>query len=204
MQGRLRYVLLVVSPQEEEMATIPSHYPVLQKKSRDEQPPHGPEAYEDQFASVVLLVEVRRGTMASRSGQPVEEEDASELKLGEDFVKAKCLMNAEVALVLQRKYEQLQQLADDPSSQISQVFERSLQYVRRFSRYQNPDAVKQVREVLTRNQLHEFEVCVIGNLCPETVEEAKALVPSITKRGRMDEEKIETMLTDLATIKKFE
>lgn len=37
-----------------------------------------------------------------------------------DFVKAKCLMNAEVALVLQRKYEQLQQLADDPSSQISQ------------------------------------------------------------------------------------
>jgi hypothetical protein len=29
-------------------------------------------------------------------------------------------MNAEVALVLQRKYEQLQQLADDPSAQISQ------------------------------------------------------------------------------------
>jgi hypothetical protein len=24
------------------------------------------------------------------------------------------------------------------------------------------------------------QVCVIGNLCPETVEEAKALVPSIT------------------------
>ena len=137
-------------------------------------------------------------------GGPVEEEDAGELKLGEDFVKAKCLMNAEVSLVLQRKYEQLQQLADDPSSQISQVFEKSLQYVRRFSRYQNPDAVKQVREVLTRNQLHEFEVCVIGNLCPETVEEAKALAPSITKGGRMDDEKIETMLTDLATIKKFE
>lgn len=35
-------------------------------------------------------------------------------------MKAKCLMNAEVALVLQRKYEQLQQLADDPSAQISQ------------------------------------------------------------------------------------
>ncbi|CAK9219916.1 unnamed protein product [Sphagnum troendelagicum] len=134
----------------------------------------------------------------------VEEEDASELKLGEDFVKAKCLMNAEVALVLQRKYEQLQQLSDDPVSQISQVFEKSLQYVKRFSRYQNPEAVKQVREVLTRNKLHEFEVSVIGNLCPETVEEAKAVVPSITKKGRLDDEKIETMLTDLATIKKFE
>jgi DNA-directed RNA polymerase II subunit RPB4 len=79
-------------------------------------------------------------------GTVVEEEDASELKLGDDFVKAKCLMNAEVALVLQRKYEQLQQLSEDPVSQISQVFEKSLQYVKRFSRYQNPEAVKQVRE----------------------------------------------------------
>ena len=144
--------------------------------------------------------------MAGRAGGPpvMEEEDASELKLGHDFVKAKCLMNAEVAIVLQRKYEQLQQLADDPSAQISQVFEKSLQYVKRVSRYSNPDAVKQVREVLTRNQLHEFELCVIGNLCPDTMEEAKALVPSITKRGRMDDDSIETMLTDLATIKKFE
>eukprot|EP00249_Psilotum_nudum_P006849 c20106_g1_i1 orf=701-1117(-) len=133
-----------------------------------------------------------------------EEEDASELKLGEEFAKAKCLMNAEVALILERKYEQLQQLADDPSSQISQVFEKSLQYVRRFSRYQNPEAVKQVREVLSRNQLAEFEVCVIGNLCPETVEEAKALVPSLSTRGRLTDDKIEQMLSDLATIKRFE
>lgn len=146
-----------------------------------------------------------------------EDEDAAELKLGEDFVKAKCLMNSEVAVILERKYEQLQQLADDPSSQVSQVFEKSLQYVRRFSRYQNPNAVRQVREVLSRNQLAEFEVCVIGNLCPETVEEAKALVPSLAKRsqtgedddGMTDDEgitddKIEQMLADLATIKKFE
>ncbi|KAG0583814.1 hypothetical protein KC19_3G165400 [Ceratodon purpureus] len=94
-------------------------------------------------------------------GAPLEEEDASELKLGEDFVKAKCLMNAEVSLVLQRKYEQLQQLADDPSAQISQVFEKSLQYVRRFSRYQNPDAVKQVREyplLVTNSSILSFSV----------------------------------------------
>ncbi|KAJ7559661.1 hypothetical protein O6H91_04G094900 [Diphasiastrum complanatum] len=139
--------------------------------------------------------------MASTGG---EEEDASELKLGEDFLKAKCLMNAEVALILEKKFETLQQLSEDASSQFSQVFEKSLQYVKRFSRYQNPEAVKQVREVLSRNQLAEFEVCVIGNLCPETVEEAKALVPSIAKKDRMDDEQIEQMLADLATIKKYE
>ncbi|KAI5061225.1 hypothetical protein GOP47_0023730 [Adiantum capillus-veneris] len=139
-----------------------------------------------------------------------EEEDASELKLGADFEKAKCLMNSEVAVILERKYEQLQQLPD-PANQVSQVFEKSLQYVKRFSRYQNPNAVKQVREVLSRNQLAEFEVCVIGNLCPDTLEEAKALVPSLAKRSKSDDdedgitdEKIEQMLADLATIKKFE
>ncbi|KAH7444665.1 hypothetical protein KP509_02G087000 [Ceratopteris richardii] len=140
-----------------------------------------------------------------------EEEDAAELKLGPDFEKAKCLMNSEVAVILERKYEQIQQLPD-PASQVSQVFEKSLQYVKRFSRYQNPNAVKQVREVLSRNQLAEFEVCVIGNLCPDTLEEAKALVPSLAKRSKSDDdeedgitdEKIEQMLQDLATIKKFE
>ncbi|KAH8966907.1 hypothetical protein BDL97_03G051500 [Sphagnum fallax] len=94
----------------------------------------------------------------------VEEEDASELKLGEDFVKAKCLMNAEVALVLQRKYEQLQQLSDDPVSQISQVFEKSLQYVKRFSRYQNPEAVKQVREQTGVGKYQSFLVSSRGEM----------------------------------------
>ncbi|MED6134270.1 DNA-directed RNA polymerase II subunit 4, variant 2 [Stylosanthes scabra] len=75
-----------------------------------------------------------------------EEENAAELKIGEEFLKAKCLMNCEVSLILEHKYEQLQQTSDDPMNQVSQVFEKSLQYVKRFSRYKNPDAVRQVRE----------------------------------------------------------
>lgn len=141
-------------------------------------------------------------TMASTSE---EEENAAELKIGEEFLKAKCLMHSEVAQVLERRFEQLRQTTDDPSSQVSQVFERSLQYVKQFSRYKNPDAVKQVRDVLSRNGLGEFELCVIGNLCPETVEEAKAMVPSLKTKGRAcDDERIEKMLNDLAMIRKFE
>ncbi|KAJ8618462.1 hypothetical protein MRB53_014648 [Persea americana] len=134
-----------------------------------------------------------------------EEENAAELKLGEEFLKAKCLMNCEVALILDRKYEQFQQMSDDPMNQISQVFEKSLQYVKRFSRYKNPDAVRQVREILSRNKLAEFELCVLGNLCPETVEEALAMVPSLKSKGRNhDDDAIEKMLHDLSLIKKFE
>ncbi|KAK8499791.1 hypothetical protein V6N12_019782 [Hibiscus sabdariffa] len=134
-----------------------------------------------------------------------EEENAAELKIGEEFLKAKCLMNCEVALILEHKYEQLQQMSDDPMNQVSQVFEKSLQYVKRFSRYKNPDAVRQVREILSRYRLAEFELCVLGNLCPETVEEAIAMVPSIKTKGRAhDDDAIERMLNDLSLIKKFE
>ncbi|KAK8941270.1 hypothetical protein KSP39_PZI010359 [Platanthera zijinensis] len=108
-----------------------------------------------------------------------EEENAADLKIGDEFLKAKCLMNCEVALILDRRLEQLQQMSDDPTNQLSQVFEKSHQYVKRFSRYKNQDAVKQVREILSRNKLSEFELSVLGNLCPETVEEAIAMVPSL-------------------------
>ncbi|KAG8649808.1 hypothetical protein MANES_08G141900v8 [Manihot esculenta] len=142
-------------------------------------------------------------SVPSMSGE--EEENAAELKIGDEFLKAKCLMNCEVALILEHKYEQLQQMSDDPMNQVSQVFEKSLQYVKRFSRYKNPDAVRQVREILSRYQLAEFELCVLGNLCPETVEEAIAMVPSIKTKGRAhDDEAIEKMLNDLSLIKKFE
>jgi len=134
-----------------------------------------------------------------------EEENAAELKLGEEFLKAKCLMNCEVAMILEHRLEQAQQLSEDPMNQMSQVFEKSLNYVKRFSRYKNPDAVRQVREVLSRYQLAEFELCVLGNMCPETVEEAVALVPTLKDKSRgLDDEAIEKMLNELALIKKFE
>lgn len=42
-----------------------------------------------------------------------------------EFLKAKCLMNCEVALILEHKYEQLQQMSDDPTNQISQYVYKS-------------------------------------------------------------------------------
>ncbi|XP_074571588.1 DNA-directed RNA polymerase II subunit 4 isoform X1 [Curcuma longa] len=158
-----------------------------------------------------------------------EEENAAELKIGDEFLKAKCLMNCEVARILDHKYDQLQQMSADPTNQISQVFEKSMQYVKRFSHYKNTDAVRQAREVLSRYKLAEFEVwpffrlkfqghlvtfnhinvhlqlCVLGNLCPDTVEEAIAIVPSIKSKGRkLEDDAIEKMLHDLSLIKKFE
>ncbi|KAL0369468.1 UNVERIFIED_CONTAM: DNA-directed RNA polymerase II subunit [Sesamum angustifolium] len=130
-----------------------------------------------------------------------EEENAAELKIPDEFLKAKCLMNCEVALILEHKYEQLQQMADDPMNQMSQVFEKSLQYVKRFSRYR----ILMLSDKFESFFCFEPKLCVLGNLCPETVEEAIAMVPSIKTRGRAhDDEAIEKMLNDLSLIKKFE
>ncbi|KAG2241320.1 hypothetical protein Bca52824_096696 [Brassica carinata] len=97
-----------------------------------------------------------------------EEEEHTKLKIGDEFLKAKCLMNCEVSLILEHK-----------------VIEKSLQYVKRFSRYKNPDAVRQVREILSRHQFTEFELCVLGNLYLETAKEAVAMVPSLKTKEEL-------------------
>ncbi|CAF1696853.1 unnamed protein product [Brassica napus] len=124
-----------------------------------------------------------------------EEENAAELKIGDEFLKAKCLMNCEVSLILEHKYEQLQQVSEDPMNQVSHGL----------AGYKNPDAVRQVREILRRHQLTEFELCVLGNLCPETAEEAVTMVPSLKTKGRAhSDEAIEKILNDLSLVKRFE
>ncbi|CAN6974103.1 unnamed protein product [Brassica oleracea var. botrytis] len=128
-----------------------------------------------------------------------EEENDAELKIGDEFLKAKCLMNCEVSLILEHKYEQLQQVSEDPMNQVSHGL----------AGYKNPDAVRQVREILSRHQLTEFELCVLGNLCPETAEEAVAMVPSLKTKGRAHsdeaiEKMLNKMLNDLSLVKRFE
>ncbi|KMZ71261.1 hypothetical protein ZOSMA_184G00120 [Zostera marina] len=69
-----------------------------------------------------------------------------------------------------------------------------------------------MRQPTSINSIIELEellklimLCVLGNLCPETVEEAVAMVPSVKTKGRSHtDDAIEKMLHDLSLIKKFE
>ncbi|CAA7027141.1 unnamed protein product [Microthlaspi erraticum] len=177
----------------------------IKKRSKYRLEPTGPVLEPQEFKSQINEKLRARYLLLVLAMSGEEEENAAELKIGDEFLKAKCLMNCEVSLILEHKFEQLQQVSEDPMNQVSQVFEKSLQYVKRFSRYKNPDAVRQVREILSRHQLTEFELCVLGNLCPETAEEAVAMVPSLKTKGRShDDEAIEKMLHDLSLVKRFE
>ena len=112
--------------------------------------------------------------MAGRFAQKMIEGDASTLDFGPDFNQAHCLLNAEVLLLLEDLQNRRNQ--EDPSGHAlqSQVFQRCLQHVRAFSRFTNREMVRDMRQTLMTNEgLGEFEMAQLGNLCPETAEEAK-------------------------------
>ena len=55
---------------------------------------------------------------------------------------------------------------------------------------------------LTQKKLHKFELAALANLCPETAEEAKSLIPSL--EGRFDEEELNSLLDDIQTKRSFQ
>lgn len=50
--------------------------------------------------------------------------------------------------------------------------------------------------------LGEFEMAQLGNLVPETSEEAKSLIPSLATK--IDDEPLQKLLTDLSAARQFQ
>lgn len=51
--------------------------------------------------------------------------------------------------------------------------------------------------LLMQKKLHKFELAALANLCPETTEEAKSLIPSL--EGRFEDEDLQAVLDDIQT-----
>ncbi|ROT66909.1 hypothetical protein C7M84_015035 [Penaeus vannamei] len=71
-----------------------------------------------------------------------------------------------------------------------------------FSKFKNRATIKAIRELLNQKKLHKFELAALANLCPETPEEAKALIPSL--EGRFEDEELRVLLEDMATQRSFQ
>lgn len=101
-------------------------------------------------------------------------------------------MISEVFLLLDHRMNQSQ--AKDELEDVSESFTATLNYARRFSKFANRETVKVVRKYVdcawlcnmcaatfslftAGSELHKFEVAQLANLCPDTSEEAKALIP---------------------------
>ncbi|KAI5123519.1 hypothetical protein M0805_006679 [Coniferiporia weirii] len=122
-----------------------------------------------------------------------EEEDASVLRLGQEFNNAGCLLISEVKYLLENR---------DKDAPDTAVYNKTLEYVKQFAKFTTTDSASAVRETLRREPaLTQFETAQIANLCPADAEEAKSIVPSLLK---VDDDRLQALLDEIQTMRKFQ
>lgn len=98
------------------------------------------------------------------------------------------------------------------------VFTKTHKYVEAFSRYKNNEMIREIRSCFTAD-LAEFEMAQLANLCPESTEEAKVLIPRYLNffqdkffiflcinslEGKISEEGLQQILDDMINARKFQ
>ncbi|KAI0954840.1 hypothetical protein AcW1_006612 [Taiwanofungus camphoratus] len=123
----------------------------------------------------------------------VEDEDASVLKLGAEFNNAGCLLISEVKYLLENR---------DKDAPDTAVYNKTLDYVKTFAKFNTTDSTSAVREALRREPaLTQFETAQIANLCPADAEESKSVIPSLVK---IDDDRLQALLDEIQTMRKFQ
>ncbi|KAL6992923.1 hypothetical protein U1Q18_011039 [Sarracenia purpurea var. burkii] len=121
-----------------------------------------------------------KGGKVGGKGPAPKESSKLELKVEQELPKdAKCLLDCEAADILQGIQEQMVILSEDPTIKIPIAFDKGLQYAKNGSHYTSPQSVRQILEPLKTHGVADSEMCMIANICPESVEEVFALIPSL-------------------------
>jgi len=141
--------------------------------------------------------------MASAQSQlpnEAQEEDAGDLVFPKEFENGETLLISEVFMLLDHRKTQNDDAEDE--QELSEVFMKTLEYTRRFSKFKNREMIASVRQLLQQNKFAKFEVAALANLMPENSEEGKSLIPSL--ETRFEDEDLQQILSDLATKRSFQ
>ena len=125
-----------------------------------------------------------------------EEENASMLMFPKEFEASETLLISEVRLLLEDKKQRSEEADED--TEFNEVFNKTLSYCQTFSKYSTKENMQAVRQLLTMQPsqpLHKFELAQLGNLVPDSAEDARALIPSI--QHKLTDEELEQLLDDL-------
>ncbi|KAH9821777.1 HRDC-like protein [Melampsora americana] len=129
--------------------------------------------------------------MSLRKGR-LQEEDASQLKLGPEFEAAGCLSISEVKLLLEQR--------DKPAD--TAVYKKTQEFVNQFARFSTTDSAQAARQILSKDQtLKPFELAQLASLCPEEAEEAKSLIPSLAAK---DDDALQAILNEISGLKRYQ
>ena len=163
--------------------------------------------------------------MAASSGaKEKRESDASTLSLGPELKNTHPLLVSETLLLLQNYSTQREQYAQTtgyPFPGLPVATSKTIEHCTQFSKYSNREIIREIRQSMLNTDaadssqsqpqtermksgrgMVEFEMVQVANLLPETVEEARALVPSLA--GSVDEDDLQRILDDLSTIRRFQ
>ncbi|KAJ7967865.1 DNA-directed RNA polymerase II subunit 4 [Quillaja saponaria] len=125
-----------------------------------------------------------------------------ELKIEQELpTNAKCMFDCEATHILEGIQEQMVVLSKDPTIKIPVSFDRGLQYAKSTSHFKNPLAVRPILEFLTDFGVSDGEICLISNMCPETIDEAFALVPSLKDKRILVAVPLKDALSELSKLK---
>ena len=140
---------------------------------------------EDEGGSM-MMEEDKREAVLIKPG--VQDEDAAELNLGEEFQpgKAQPLFLSEAGHLLGVKLQKQQAGAYAP--EINPVLKKSVEYAQRFDSIMGTEQAVDVRAQLeqVKPELHPFEIAQLASLVPQDAEEAKAIIPSLSKHFEND------------------
>ena len=106
----------------------------------------------------------------------------------------------QVHILLEHRKQQNESAEEE--MEFSEVFMKTLNYTQRFAKFKNMENIASIRQLLTNKKLHKFELAQLANLCPESPEEAKSLIPSL--EGRFDDAELASLLEDITTKRSFQ
>ncbi|EGF82159.1 hypothetical protein BATDEDRAFT_86911 [Batrachochytrium dendrobatidis JAM81] len=135
----------------------------------------------------------------ARRRHALEEEDANLSKFGPEFQDVQCLLISEVRVLLEVAKDRKRKESGDGS--ISDIMQKTIDYCQQFSRFTNKQTVKEIRNLFPDDQFHQFEMAQLANLCCETAEEAKVLIPSLSTKH---DDELQNLLNDLQALRKFQ
>ncbi|KAJ3416104.1 RNA polymerase B [Chytridiales sp. JEL 0842] len=141
--------------------------------------------------------------MASRRRKEVGNEDAAECRFGDEFQDVQCLLISEVRVLLEAAEDKKRK--DGGVGGMSDIKQKTLDHCQRFSRFTNKQTVKEIRQLYSHEQFHDFEVAQLANLCCETVEEAKSLIQSLSKRfDNIEDAKLQDLLDQMSSLRRYQ
>ncbi|KJP89060.1 hypothetical protein AK88_01353 [Plasmodium fragile] len=123
--------------------------------------------------------------------------DVKNLDLGPEFKNCKCLNLCELQLILG---DQLR-LTSKRNEEAQTLIKSSFDYANKFATIKNRSSIVDVRTNLERiGELHEYEIAMLVNLLPKTVQEARYFIPSLI---RLSDETLNSILEHLISYKMY-